>query len=76
MGVIDKTTYILSCKNCQEEETASVLDKGSNWGGSHWQSGTVFKKFKTNWNGGGVVEPYLLCATCISCGSVAEVQKG
>jgi hypothetical protein len=75
MGVIDKTTYILSCKNCKEEETSSVLDKGSNWSASHWQSGAIFKKFKTNWDGGGIVEPTLLDATCNACGDTVKVQK-
>ena len=75
MGVIDKTTYLLSCERCSVEETSSILEKGSNWGGSHWQSEADFTKFMTSWKGGGVAEPTLLSATCISCEMPAGVKK-
>jgi len=75
MSVIDKTTYLLNCLNCNKEEASSILDKGSNWGGSHWQSSTNFTKFKTSWSGGGITEPSLISATCTSCGQPAGVKK-
>lgn len=38
MGNIDKTTHRLTRPQCGASETANVLDKGSNWSGSHWLS--------------------------------------
>jgi hypothetical protein len=75
MGVIDKTTYILNCPICNEDEVGSILDKGSNWSGSHWQSSADFKKFKTSWSGGGITEPSLISATCTSCGQSAGIKR-
>ncbi|MCA3215582.1 MAG: hypothetical protein ING39_09190 [Burkholderiales bacterium] len=49
MGIIDKTTHRLTCPQCGASETANVLDKGSNWSGSHWQSGANFERFETTW---------------------------
>ena len=72
MGIIDKTTYRLTCPQCGAAETAAVLDKGSNWSGSHWQSGAKFEQFETAWSGGGGTEPDLISATCNQCGVAAQ----
>ena len=75
MGIIDKTTYTLTCQHCDTKEVSSVLDKGSNWSGSSWQSGTTFELFDTTWNGGQKQEPTLEKATCKKCKNPATFQK-
>lgn len=75
MGIIDKSNYKLSCAKCGTEETGSVLDKGSGWGGSHWQSGATFLLFDTSWAGGGKQEPKLTSAVCKECGGAAQVSS-
>lgn len=72
MGIIDKSTCRLTCPHCGASETANVLDKGSNWSGSHWQSGAKFERFETSWFGGGSTEPNLILATCKQCGVAAQ----
>jgi hypothetical protein len=72
VGIIDKTTYRLTCPQCDAVETANVLDKGSNWSGSHWQSCATFERFETSWSGGGSTEPDLISATCKQCGVAAQ----
>lgn len=72
MGIIDKTTHRLTCPQCGASETADVLDKGSNWSGSHWQSSAKFERFDTTWSGGGSVEPDLVSATCRLCSVPAQ----
>ena len=67
MGTIDKTTYHLKCPECLIEESSSILDKGSNWNGSYWQSNAHFTNFKTEWSGGGNSEPNLRMAYCNIC---------
>jgi transcription elongation factor Elf1 len=76
MGIIDKTTYTLTCPDCGNKELASVLDKGSSWGGSSWQSGASFQSFNTQWSGGGNQEPKLISASCKNCGSKPTVESG
>lgn len=74
MGIIDQTTYTLTCPKCGDSEFQKVLDKGSNWRGSRWQSGASFMHFQTAWDGdGGSVEAKLSIATCKSCKSKAQV---
>jgi hypothetical protein len=34
MGIIDQTTYTLTCPECGASKSQKVLDKGSNWNGS------------------------------------------
>jgi len=75
MGVIDKTTYTLACPKCGSKESASLLDKGSSWGGSFWQSGATFVVFQTQWSGGGKQEPQLVSATCKACCTAASVES-
>jgi len=72
VGIIDKTTYRLTCPKCGAVEKANVLDKGSNWSGSYWQSGATFERFETSWSGGGSTEPDLTSATCRQCGVAAQ----
>ena len=74
MGIIDKTTYKLSCAACSTSETSSVLDKGSNWSGSWWQGGASFLLFNTQWSEGGKQEPDLKFATCKKCAAPAKVE--
>jgi hypothetical protein len=74
MGIIDKKTFILIC-SCGAEETASILDTGSNWGGSFWQSRKSFSKFNTTWSGGGQEEPEIISATCKVCGKSPEIKS-
>ncbi len=72
MGIIDKTTHRLTCPQCGASETANVLGKGSNWSGSHWQSGANLGRFETTWSGGGSTEPDLVSATCKQCSVPAQ----
>lgn len=71
MGIIDKTTYLLTCLDCGVSEEASVLDKGSSYGGSCWNAKADFSKFDTSWQGeGGFTEPTLENKKCKLCGSL------
>ncbi len=74
MGIIDKTKYKLRCESCGVDEQSAVLDKGSNWGGSSWQSGTKFENFETEWVGGGITEPELIDAKCNKCKAPAIIE--
>lgn len=69
MGVIDKTVYTLTCNDCGVSEESRVLDRGSGWGGSVWDSSAYFAKFDTEWEGGGPVETILISSKCKNCGS-------
>jgi len=75
MGMIDSTKYSLSCATCGITETSTVLDKGSNYGGSWWQSGTDFQHFNTRWTGGDRTEPKLTSSECKACGAAPEVKR-
>lgn len=75
MGVIDKTTYELTCHSCQQTEKGAVLDRGSGWSGSNWGEGAVFQHFETQWEGaGGSTEPQLVTAICKQCKTDAQVS--
>ncbi len=76
MGYIDQTEYRLSCAHCNISETSKVIDKGSGYGGSSWQNGTSFLRFKTEWSGGGSQEPKLTLAVCNACGRNATIESG
>jgi hypothetical protein len=76
VGFIDQTTFKLSCPKCGAAESVKVLDQGSNWSGSHWQSSGKLDKFEAQWKGGGKEEPEITSAACKSCGSKANVQSG
>ena len=75
MGTIDKCTYTLTCTKCGATEFSSVLDKGSSWSGSSWETGTEFFGFNTAWSGGGIDEPELQSASCKQCGIPATVSS-
>ena len=75
MGIIDKTIHKLSCEDCHIEEEQKVLDKGSGWSGSSWQSGVDFRHFETSWFGGGKTEPDITKATCKKCGKLAKAES-
>ena len=75
MGTIDSCAYTLACVECGTSETLRVLDKGSNWSGSHWEHGPDFSSFKTRWEGAGKSEPSLKQANCLRCGKTADVSS-
>jgi hypothetical protein len=75
MGTIDKTIHKLTCETCRIVEEVEVLDKGSNWGGSHWQNGENFENFETSWDGGGKTEPHIITAVCRHCGENAKSES-
>lgn len=75
MGTMDSTIHKLSCKNCNIQEEARILDKGSNWGGSHWQNGPEFTKFQVTWKGGDKTEPTIVTAICRKCGASASTES-
>ena len=75
MGTIDKTIHKLACESCDITEEKKVLDKGSGWGGSHWQSGAEFTNFETSWKGGGDTEPSITKAKCNQCGNPAQHES-
>ena len=75
MSVIDKTTHTLKCQECGISESTSVLDKGSEWSNSSWQSGPLFSDFTVEWSSeGGKIEPRITSATCKSCNISANVS--
>lgn len=74
MSTIDKVTYTLTC-TCGAEESASIYDKGSGWGGSFWKEGASFSKFKTTWTGGGKQEPELTSKICNKCGASPSTSR-
>jgi len=67
MGIIDQTTYTLTCPKCLQSEKKKVLDKGSSFGGSSWQKGVDFSGFDVVWAGGGITEPVISNASCRMC---------
>lgn len=76
MGIIDNCTYTISCEVCGSSEEKSILDKGSGWNGSSWQSPPAFTKFVVSWKGdGGREEPGLVSAKCAQCGKWAHVTS-
>lgn len=76
MGIIDSTIHKLECSKCGTAEEHKILDKGSQYSGSHWGSGCEFQNFNTTWDGeGGRDEPSISDATCSSCGSKATYTR-
>ncbi|WP_323948829.1 hypothetical protein [Aeromonas caviae] len=72
MGIIDSTIHRLECSGCDIVEEHKILDKGSQYGGSHWGSGCEFKNFNTIWDGeSGKKEPSMIDAVCKHCKSKA-----
>jgi hypothetical protein len=75
MGIIDRCTYTLHCKQCNTTESQSVVDSGSSWSGSFWSSGPSFHHFDTEWEGSGKTEPDLVAVKCKQCGQQPEVNS-
>lgn len=73
MGTIDQKTYTLTCQNCHKVEKGKVLDKGSSFGGSSWQSKVDFINFDVKWVGGGISEPEIISANCKKCKGISNV---
>jgi hypothetical protein len=72
MGTIDSTLHTVECATCSTSEDRKILDKGSQWSGSHWQSRVEFELFQIVWRGGGDTEPEIVSAQCKACGAVAS----
>ena len=51
MGIIDSTIHRVSCPSCGASEEVKILDRGSSWGGSQWQTGVALAKFDVKWTG-------------------------
>ena len=73
MGKANTTDYTLTCKKCDINETAKVVDRGSGWSGSDWNHKTKFAHFKTKWTGGGVLPPQITAAHCNKCDAAPEI---
>ena len=73
MGVIDETSYQFHCARCDIEEKVRVRDRGSMWGGPHWQSGPKLDLFEIVWEGGGKTEPEVVSILCKKCGMKPEI---
>lgn len=73
MGIIDSTSYTLTCPKCGHTGKTKTLDKGSGWGGSHWGSFSKAEGFALEWTGGGKIEPTITSATCTKCNVAAKV---
>ena len=63
MGIIDQTTYTLTCPKCGASESQKVLDKGSNWSGSH--GGKAVRALRTS-KQPGMAKAGLLSPSCPS----------
>ena len=75
MGTIDKLWVKLTCETCGATETASALDKGSMWSGSHWLGLGGFSLFEVHTSGGGLKEPEVTTASCKKCRAPAGVEQ-
>ena len=75
MGIIDKIVFSLHCASCNTSEEITVLDNGSNYGNSHWQSGAIFNKFNVSWLGGDNTEPVITEAACKKCNALTEIKS-
>lgn len=76
MAIIDSTIHSLTCNNCKVLESVTILDKGSSYGGSHWQSGKDFVSFNSEWSSSnGHIEPILISATCKKCEMPVKPEK-
>ena len=75
MGINDQITYTLTCQKCAQVEKKKVLDKGSSFGGSSWQSGVVFSEFDVTWTRGGIYEPSIAKTLCKKCDIAANISS-
>ncbi len=74
MGIIDSTTFKLSCP-CGPAELQTVVQYGSNYGAGEWKSGKSFDAFDVRWGPGHPVSgPQIASATCKACGSPAVIE--
>lgn len=69
MSVLDSIIYSIKCNACSNEESIKLLDKGSIYSGSCWQSGYESIKFNIIWSGGYKEIPYPEVKLCNMCGS-------
>jgi len=72
MGIIDSTTYKITCNNCHIIEDVRVYKKSSNNGGSCWERKGYLKNFIVSWDGGGDTAPKIVTAFCKLCDSIAS----
>lgn len=74
MGIIDQTTYTVTCPKCSASESATILQHGSAYGGS-WQSGKPMGKFTVTWdNSGAFAHPGINASKCNACGAIPNVE--
>jgi hypothetical protein len=67
MGVIDQTLIELTCVSCDASERVSVVESGSQYGGSWENPAGMFVGFNSVWTLG--FRPELAGAKCLSCGN-------
>lgn len=73
MGIIDQTTFTLTCP-CGASESVTILQHGSAYGGS-WQSGKTMAKFAVIWKDTNeLTGPRITSAKCNSCGTNPEIE--
>lgn len=74
MGVIDRTTHMLTCP-CGASESVSLVQYGSAYGAGEWQSGKPFQGFSVTWGAGNAsTGPSIVSATCNKCGSTPSIS--
>ena len=73
MGVLDSTSYLFTCSSCNVHEIVTILDKGSRFGGSHWQKAPTLNKFDVEWSEGGITGPKVQATVCKTCKLVGNV---
>ncbi len=73
MGTIDGENITLTCPACGATETCRILDKGSGWGGSHWQTPT-FERFDITLSGSATTY-YNVSGVCVACNADAAVTQ-
>ena len=74
MGTIDAAYIKLTCEKCGISEERRYSDKGSMWGGSHWNNIPAFDNFDVESTEGGKQEPHIKSAKCKHCGSVPKID--
>ena len=71
MGIIDTATITLTCPECCLSESSRIRDKGSGWGGSHWET-PKFEHFHVSISGSPKTD-YEVSGKCPKCDVSAEV---
>lgn len=69
MSVLDSIIYSIKCKNCNNEESIKLLDRGNAYNGSLWDEKFDSDKFDIRWSGGYAEIPIPQIKCCKLCGS-------